>query len=136
MVDVLSSKPLLEFNLDTVRRLAGLGLSNSDIAISLGCSRSTYQRRLRDDPDFLHAVDLGHSDLIIELSNLVLTRARGGDVQAAMWLLERKGGPGWCKTNKVEAEIHDNRPVLNIVLTGIQSDQDKGVKIISLDDAD
>jgi hypothetical protein len=90
-------------------------LRREDVAAAIGCSKRTLFRRLADDEEFAAAMAEGQAKLAVEMSNIVLTAAKKGDVAAAQWLLERRI-PGWRKNADVEVTINQP-PTLNIFLT-------------------
>ncbi len=85
-----------------VERLAGLGLSQSQIGAALNppLSRSSVQRRLgstSSEPDeaFEAAFRRGQARMVEMASNVVYEAIRGGDLEAAKWYLRNNPGAGF-----------------------------------------
>lgn len=80
-------RPKLNIDLDEVRRLAGLGLLNWQIAQSIGVSVDTLQRRFREDAALEEAIRQKRADLLTEVTDLLVKKARDGNLQAQMFLV-------------------------------------------------
>jgi len=81
--------------LEQIARLAAEGCADATIAKVLGINRKTFGAMLREDgdPRVLEAYDTGKARLADELTDILLTHARGGNVTAAIYL--SKARLGW-----------------------------------------
>lgn len=82
----------IELDLEEVEHLAGLGLTEEEIALSLGTSRSTIDRRKRDTDDFDAAIKRGRSKAKKTVANALFDAAKGGNMTAAIWIEKTRYG--------------------------------------------
>jgi hypothetical protein len=82
----------IKFDYQQVERLAASGLTFEEMASSLGVSRDTLNERRRDTPEFDAAVRRGKAGLKSEIANLLVERARKGDVVAQIWIEKTRFG--------------------------------------------
>ena len=103
----------IEFNLDDVEALAGKGLTEEQIAVSLGVSRATIARRKRDSDTFATHYKKGQISGIQDVKNALFQAATHPDkpnVLAMKTYLERVEGPAKLQI-KSEVEVTDNREI-------------------------
>ena len=103
----------IEFDLKDVESLASNGLTEKQIAISLGVSRSTIQRRKSDSEAFDAAYRKGQTSGIQKVKNSLFQAATHPDkpnVLAMKTYLERVEGAAKLEI-KSEIEVTDNRQV-------------------------
>lgn len=86
------SRPKLEIDLSEVARLSGLGLVQSEIALSLGISEDTLSRRKKDSADFADALKKGHALAKSEIANVLFQKAKAGDLGALIWIEKTRFG--------------------------------------------
>lgn len=83
---------MIEIDLTEVQRLAGIGLSNEEIAYSLGISKRTLYNRQADNADFAHAIKKGRVAAHIEVANALYEKAIGKDLRAIIWYEKTRRG--------------------------------------------
>lgn len=123
---------------ERVKYLSSQGLTQSQIAASLGMSRSTIQNRLgtgnqaEGDQEFIAAFDAGRAGLAQEVLGLLLQQGREGSTQALSLLLNNV--LGFSKNNKTEVDANLKvAPSLRIVLH--QNLPDGSFREVDTDDA-
>lgn len=99
---------------DLVQGAAADGVSKQQIAHRLGVDVKTFRELLRRDEKAQEAYDLGNAANETELRNLLMEKARAGNVTAAIYLT--KARHGWT-----EGEAPDTRPNVVINLPGAMS---------------
>lgn len=75
----------IEVDLEEVERLAGLGLTNEEIALSLGIGEATVYRKKNEDDSFDSAIKKGRIKVKREISNVLYDKAIGGDLGSIVW---------------------------------------------------
>jgi DNA-binding XRE family transcriptional regulator len=109
-----------QIDLKEVERLAGLGLTQEQIAISVGVSPRTLESRKAESAEFAAAIKKGQADAIQEVSNALFQNAKGGNVTAQIFFLKARaqwkdrhedvGEDGEGPTPvKVEVTVRDGR---------------------------
>jgi hypothetical protein len=79
-------RPFAEIDLAVVRRAAGLGCTHEEIAVLVGVTRETIQRRLIDNPDVQVAIAEGRENGRTTLRRLQWQRANAGSDTMLIWL--------------------------------------------------
>lgn len=97
-----------------IERAAAEGVSKHTIAQRLGIGAKTFRELLRRDERAQEAYDVGNAANETELRNLLMEKARAGNVTAAIYLT--KARHGWT-----EGEAPDTRPNVVINLPGAMS---------------
>lgn len=82
----------IEIDADEVERLAGLGLTQEEIALSLGISVGTLENRKRESGIFGDAIKRGQSKAKSDVANIIYTKAMDGDLGAAIWYEKTRSG--------------------------------------------
>lgn len=77
-------KPIL-IDLDEVKRLAGLGLSEAQICTSLGISEDTLGRRKKDSADFADALKSGKVAAQVTVGTELMKLIKKGNLGAISW---------------------------------------------------
>jgi hypothetical protein len=93
------ARPRNNIDPELVRRLAGLGLTQRDIASFVGCSQSLISLR------FSSSYDLGASQSEKSLRALMWRQARGGSAPITLRLDQRLFGPLQRKQAVDDAEV-------------------------------
>ena len=96
----------IEIDVDRVEKLAAQGLSEQQIADTLGISRSTIDRRKRDDDAFVAALKRGKHKGIENVTNALYEAATAGDkpnVSAMIFYLKNRAG--WRDRQDINAEV-------------------------------
>lgn len=81
-----------EIDIAEVERLAGLGLSEEQIALSVGVCRDTITRRKREDPAFHAAIKRGKAKTATDIANALYNKAMTGDTTAIIWYEKTRCG--------------------------------------------
>ena len=111
---------LLEL-IDQVYELGRLGLSDAQCAAELDCSLELFRHSMVSNPELASARQRGLNNSIISASRTLLAKIAEGDVGAARFLLERKGG--W--TNE-PIEVSLKPSAKNFKLVGIPAADEDG----------
>ena len=91
----------IEIDLTRVEDLAANGLSESEVAASMGFSRQTITRRKRDDVAFVAAWKRGRERAHAEVTNALMTLIRNQSLGAIVWYEKTRKG----YSDKVQQEI-------------------------------
>lgn len=97
------TKPKIEINLQQVETLAANGLTQQQIADSLGISVSTIESRLRENEEFKDAIKKGKAKGIALIANQLFEKAKSGDTTSIIFYLKTQAG--WKETQAVETKI-------------------------------
>jgi transcriptional regulator with XRE-family HTH domain len=96
----------IEINLRVVEELASLGLTEQQIADSLGISRSTLSRRKTDDETFDTALRKGKAQATVKVTSALMTEVEKGSLRAIIFYLKCRAG--W---REEEPEIKEIPPL-------------------------
>ncbi len=102
----------IQFDLKKIEELAGKGLSDVEIALSLGVNRATIALRKKDNEQFQQAYERGRNKLREDISNALVQCALSkspGAVSAAMWIEKTRFGVK--ETNRTELTGPDGAPI-------------------------
>ena len=102
----------IEINLRVVEELACLGLTEQQIADSLGISRSTLSRRKTNDETFDTALRKGKAQAIVKASSALMQEVENGSLRAIIFYLKCRAG--W---REEEPEIKEIPPMMISVHT-------------------
>ena len=98
---------LIKIDLQSVEQLASIGLSDQQIADSLGISRSTLSRRKVDDEAFDTALRKGKAKAVEKVSNALMKEVEKGSLRAIIFYLKCRAG--W---REEEPEVRDIPPLV------------------------
>lgn len=90
----------IEFDYDQIRKLARFMFTDEELAVALGCTRKTIQRRRQDDPEFVQAIQEGHADGKKSLRAAQLSAAMKGNTTMLVWLGKQYLGQKETITNE------------------------------------
>lgn len=93
-------RPPVEIDIAEVERLAGLGLTQEEIAESLGFSERTLRRRKGVLSVLSDAMKRGRATAAKEVANALFQKAIGGDLGAIVWWEKTRRG----LSDKVETQ--------------------------------
>ncbi|MDB9733625.1 hypothetical protein OAB15_02465 [Porticoccaceae bacterium] len=96
-----------QIDLKSVEELASLGLTEQQIADSLGISRSTLSRRKTDDETFDTALRKGKAKAIVKVSSALMREVEKGSLRAIIFYLKCRAG--W---REEEPEIREIPPMV------------------------
>lgn len=91
------TKPKIEINLQHVETLAANGLTQQQIADSLGISVSTIESRLRESEEFKDAIKKGKAKGVAVIANQLFEKAKSGDTTSMIFFLKTQAG--WKEKN-------------------------------------
>lgn len=104
----MKTKPRKEIDLGEVERLASLGLTREQIALSLGVSTSTLYNRLRDDEEFAEAVKRGEAMGISAVASKLMDQINEGNTTAMIFFLKSRAG--WRESSELKVESSNTKP--------------------------
>ena len=93
-------------DLQAAEELASLGLTDQQIADSLGISRSTLSRRKADDDTFEAILRRGKAKAIVKVSSALMQEVENGSLRAIIFYLKCRAG--W---REEEPEIKEIPPL-------------------------
>ena len=99
----MKTKPKIELDLAKVEELAGLGLTREQIALSLGVSYSTLNRRAKESEEIETAMKRGRALANIKVAGELMKAIEKGNVTAIIFYLKTRAG--WTEKQKIEAEV-------------------------------
>ena len=76
-------------------RLAGLGLTKQQIAVSLGMASSTLFEKVKKYPEFSESIKRGRIAGISEVSNALFESASAGNITAMIFYLKNRAPESW-----------------------------------------
>lgn len=85
-------KTVQEAQLDRIRRMAGYGLNQDQIARELDMSPSTFKARRKDQPDVQDLLDEGKATAAHEVGKTLFNKAKRGDTTAIIWFEKTRLG--------------------------------------------
>lgn len=94
------TKPKIDIDLTKVEALAANGLTQQQIADSLGISERTLQNRKRDSAEFADAIKRGRNKGIAFVTNSLMNKIKSGNVTAMIFYLKTQAG--WRETKELE----------------------------------
>lgn len=117
------TKPKIEIDLSMVESLATQGLTNQQIADSLGISERTLQNRKKDNAEFAEAIKKGKAKGIAVVTNALMKKIKSGNVTAMIFFLKTQGG--WKENNQLEIEMKKEKKLPTLAeLFGDETDPD------------
>ena len=105
----MKTKPKIELDLAKIEELAGLGLTREQIALSLGVSYSTLNRRAKESEEIETAMRRGRALANIKVAGELMKAIEAGNVTAIIFYLKARAG--WTEKQQIEAEIKSKENV-------------------------
>lgn len=99
------TKPKIEINLQQVEKLAASGLTQQQIADSLGISVTTIESRLRESEEFKDAIKKGKAKGVAVIANQLFEKAKSGDTTSMIFFL--KAQAGWKEAKTIDHQSSD-----------------------------
>ena len=96
---------ITEEKIQRTGKLAGLGLSNDQIAECLDMSRSSFYKCMQKNGDFRDSLERGRSKAVMEISNALYESARAGNVKAQIYFLRCRDPQNWNVSKRVELDV-------------------------------
>ena len=124
-----NTKPI---DYDKLYNLAKIGLSEEQIAISLGISASTITSRKRDDEQFDRALKAGKQAGITTVTNSLFESATAEKPNTSAQIFYLKNRGGWRDRTEVDANIGGGIEVTHDIDSALQALKDAGVDPSSL----
>ncbi|QDP52878.1 MAG: hypothetical protein Unbinned4512contig1001_16 [Prokaryotic dsDNA virus sp.] len=121
-----------EINLEKVEKLAAIGLSEQQIAESLGISRSTITRRKRDDDAFAAALRAGKAAGIAAVTNALFEAATGEKPNTSAQIFYLKNRAGWKDKQDIDANLTGDVTLNHDVEAAMQAVRDAGLDPLKL----
>ena len=107
-------------------KLAGLRLSNDQIAECLDMSRSSFYKCMLKNVDFRDSLERGRSKAVMEISNALYESARVGNVKAQIYFLRCRDPQNWNVTKRVELDVDFKKMSDSQLLEALRKDPDIG----------
>lgn len=124
-----NTKPI---DYEKLYNLAKIGLSEEQIAISLGISASTITRRKRDDEQFDHTLKAGKQAGITSVTNSLFESATADKPNTSAQIFYLKNRGGWRDRSEVDANVSGGIEVTHDIDAALQALKDAGVDPSSL----
>jgi len=112
--------------------LAKIGLSEEQIAVSLGISVSTIARRKRDDDTFGSTLKAGKQAGISAVTNSLFESATADKPNTSAQIFYLKNRGGWRDRTEVDAHVSGGIEVTHDIDSALQALKDAGVDPSSL----
>jgi len=116
-----------DIDLDRLYNLAKMGLSEDQIAISLGISASTITRRKRDDDQFDRTLKAGKQKGVETVTNALFEGATGAKPSTSAQIFFLKNRAGWRDKTEVDANLSGDVAVNHDIDAALQSLIDAGI---------
>jgi IS30 family transposase len=101
MADPTEKRLLDARELEQVEKLSGLGMSVRQIGYVIGVSKSTMERRIKDQPELAEALEKGRAMAIANVSKTAYQLATSGK-HPVMTIFFLKCRAGWSETDAVD----------------------------------
>ena len=98
----------LKIDYEVVEKLAARGLTREQVALSLGISSRTLERRKKTDPNIEEAYMRGKAKGVATISNALFDKAKDGNVTAQIFFLKCNG---WKENSETTIKIDTERNV-------------------------
>ena len=135
LTGVVSVANTKEIDYEKVRKLASIGLTDEQIAVSIGVSRSTITRRKREDGAFEAAIrdgkQAGLTKVVSSLFNAA-TDASKPNMSAAIFYLKNRSGGTWRDKQEIDANLSGSVVIDHDIDAALQALKDAGVDPASL----
>jgi len=119
-----NTKPI---DYEKLYNLAKIGLSEEQIAISLGISASTIARRKRDDDTFDSTLKAGKQAGITTVTNSLFESATADKPNTSAQIFYLKNRGGWRDRTEVDTNIAGGIEVTHDIDSALQALKDAGV---------
>jgi len=124
-----NTKPI---DYEELYNLAKIGLSEEQIAVSLGISVSTIARRKRDDDTFAETLKAGKQAGISAVTNSLFESATAEKPNTSAQIFFLKNRAQWRDRTEVDANINGGIEVTHDIDSALQALKDAGVDPSSL----
>ena len=117
---------ITEEKIQRTGNLAGMGLSNDQIAECLDMSRSSFYKCMQKNADFRDSLERGRSKAVMEVSNALYESARAGNVKAQIYFLRCRDPQNWNVSKRVELDVDFKKMSDSQLLEALRKDPDIG----------
>ena len=117
---------ITEEKIQRTGKLAGLGLSNDQIAECLDMSRSSFYKCMQKNGDFRDSLERGRSKAVMEISNALYESARAGNVMAQIYFLRCRDPQNWNVSKRVELDVDFKKMSDSKLLEALRKEPDIG----------
>ena len=121
---------LTEEKIQRTGKLAGLGLSNDQIAECLDMSRSSFYKYMQKNADFRDSLERGRSKAVMEISNALYESARAGNVKAQIYFLRCRDPQNWNVSKRVELDVDFKKMSDSQLVEALRKDSDIGETLL------
>ena len=121
----LANEKVIDY--EKLYNLAKIGLSEEQIATSLGISRSTISRRKREDDTFCTTLKAGKQAGIDAVTNALFQGATGDKPNTSAQIFFLKNRAGWRDKTEVDANLSGDVTVNHDIDAALQSLKDAGI---------
>ena len=121
---------ITEEKIQRTGKLAGLGLSNDQIAECLDMSRSSFYKCMQKNADFRDSLERGRSKAVMEVSNALYESAQAGNVKAQIYFLRCRDPQNWNVTKRVELDVDFKKMSDSQLLEALRKDSDIGETLL------
>lgn len=120
---------LKDIDLVKLHDLARIGLSDEQIAISMGISVSTMTRRKKDSEEFAEALKAGKQAGLRTVTNALFESATGEkpNVSAQIFFLKNRGQGQWRDRTEVDANLSSDITVTHDIDDAVQALKEAGI---------
>ena len=117
----------IEIDLEKLYNLAKIGLSEEQIAVSLGVSLTTIARRKRDDDTFAKTLKAGKQRGIDAVTNSLFESATAEKPNTSAQIFFLKDRAGWRDKTEVDANVSGDITMTHDIESVLQSLKDAGI---------
>jgi hypothetical protein len=117
----------IEIDLEKLYNLAKIGLSEEQIAVSLGVSLTTIARRKRDDDTFATTLKAGKQRGIDAVTNSLFESATAEKPNTSAQIFFLKNRAGWRDKTEVDANVSGDITMTHDIESVLQSLKDAGI---------
>ena len=117
----------IEIDLEKLYNLAKIGLSEEQIAVSLGVSLTTIARRKRDDDTFAKTLKAGKQRGIDAVTNSLFESATAEKPNTSAQIFFLKNRAGWRDKTEVDANVSGDITMTHDIESVLQSLKDAGI---------
>ena len=105
--------PRIQIDLDVVRDLASLGLTQAMVASRMGFSIRTFGNRMKESPEFREAYESGLAQGVQRAAEVLSAGIMNGDIEAAKFFLRARGGFAVSAAQTVVVTPPGSAPVID-----------------------
>ena len=121
---------ITEEKIQRTGKLAGLGLSNDQIAECLDMSRASFYKYMQKNADFRDSLERGRSKAVMEISNALYESARAGNVKAQIYFLRCRDPQNWNVSKRVELDVDFKKMSDSQLVEALRKDSDIGETLL------